>query len=146
MSVLISSDFTQVKLTSKFYLIIENCKLYQTIWTNEQKKKQIMKICQRVNATELLKVQSVLWKVIFPRNWAFIQSKSWYKAKGVVSRFSDKQRSSEVMSVWSSLFVITEDYFLPKVFEGTLMYPFIYLREVQNYVLLKTKKKKKLYG
>ena len=49
------------------------------------------------------------------------------------SRFSDKERSSEVMSVWSSLFVITEDYFLPKVFEGTLMYPFIYLREVQNY-------------
>lgn len=48
------------------------------------------------------------------------------------------------MSVWSSLFVITEDYFLPKVFEGTLMYPFIYLREVQNYVLLKTKKKKAL--
>lgn len=47
------------------------------------------------------------------------------------------------MSVWSSLFVITEDYFLPKVFEGTLMYPFIYLREVQNYVLLKTNKKKK---
>ena len=44
------------------------------------------------------------------------------------------------MSVWSSLFVITEDYFLPKVFEGTLMYPFIYLREVQNYVLLKKKK------
>ena len=43
--------------------------------------------------------------------------------------------------MWSSLFVITEDYFLPKVFEGTLMYPFIYLREVQNYVLLKTKKK-----
>ena len=43
--------------------------------------------------------------------------------------------------MWNSLFVITEDYFLPKVFEGTLMYPFIYLREVQNYVLLKTKKK-----
>ena len=42
--------------------------------------------------------------------------------------------------MWSSLFVITEDYFLPKVFEGTLMYPFIYLREVQNYVLLKKKK------
>ena len=37
----------------------------------------------RVNSTELLKVQSVLWKVIFPRNWAFTQSKSWYKAKGV---------------------------------------------------------------
>ena len=45
--------------------------------------------------------------------------------------------------MWSSLFVITEDYFLPKVFEGTLMYPFICLREVQNYVLLKTKTKTK---
>ena len=48
--------------------------------------------------------------------------------------------------MWSSLFVITEDYFLPKVFEGTLMYPFIYLREVQNYVLLKTKNKKSFTG
>ena len=48
--------------------------------------------------------------------------------------------------MWSSLFVITEDYFLPKIFEGTLMYPFIYLREVQNYVLLKTKKKKSFTG